>query len=106
MNKPQKRTFLLSFFMLALSVALIAAAPKREFYEIKMYHLKDKTQEAAVEAFLKDAYIPALHRAGIKDVGVFKPVPSDTMSGKLIYVFTPLSSLDQLLTLPKLLDKD
>ncbi|MCF2445136.1 NIPSNAP family protein [Dyadobacter sp. CY345] len=106
MNKPQKRTFLLSLLMLALSIASIAAAPKREFYEIKMYHLKDKTQEAAVEAFLKDAYIPALHRAGIKDVGVFKPVPSDTMSGKLIYVFTPLSSLDQLLTLPKLLDKD
>jgi NIPSNAP len=106
MNKPQKRTFLLSIFMLALSLASIAAAPKREFYEIKMYHLKDKTQEAAVEAFLRDAYVPALHRAGIKNVGVFKPVPSDTMSGKLIYVFTPLSSLDQLLTLPKLLDKD
>jgi hypothetical protein len=106
MNKPQKRTLFFSLFMLALSVGVIAAPPKREFYEIKMYHLKDKTQEAAVEAFLKDAYIPALHRAGIKDVGVFKPVPSDTMSGKLIYVFTPLSSLDQLLSLPKLLDKD
>ncbi len=76
--------------MLALSLSAIAAPPKREFYEIKIYHLKDKTQETSVENYLKDAYIPAAHRAGIKDVGVFKPVPTDTMSGKLIYVFTPI----------------
>ena len=92
--------------MLLLVVALNAVAAKREFYEIKIYHLKNAEQEARVEAFLKDAYVPAAHRAGIKNVGVFKPVPTDTMAGKLIYVFTPLKSLDQLLTLPKTLDKD
>ena len=104
MHQISQLVLLLTLF--AIQSFAYSAPPKREFYEIKMYHLKDKTQEAAVEAFLKDAYVPALHRAGIKNVGVFKPVPSDTMSGKLIYVFTPLSSLDQLLSLPKLLDKD
>ncbi|MEO6685527.1 MAG: NIPSNAP family protein [Dyadobacter sp.] len=106
MNNPQKRSFLFSFFMLALTVGAMASAPKREYYEIKIYHVKDKTQETTVENYLKDAYIPAAHRAGIKDVGVFKPVPTDSMSGKLIYVFTPIASLDQLVALPKTLEKD
>ncbi|GLU56286.1 NIPSNAP family protein [Dyadobacter frigoris] len=106
MNNLQKRNVVLSLFMLALSISAMAAPPKREYYEVKIYHVKDKTQEATVESYLKDAYVPAAHRAGIKDVGVFKPVPSDTMSGKLIYVLTPISSLDQLVALPKTLEKD
>jgi hypothetical protein len=106
MNKSQKQNIFFSFFLLALSISAIAAPPKREYYEIKIYHIKDKTQETIVENYLKDAYVPALHRAGIKVVGVFKPVPSDTMSGKLIYVFTPIASLDQLVALPKTLEKD
>jgi hypothetical protein len=102
------RKFYFIATMLLFSAALIAVAapPKREFYEIKIYHLKNADQESRVEAFLKDAYIPAAHRAGIKHVGVFKPVASDTMAGKLIYVLTPLKSLDQILSLPKTLDKD
>lgn len=97
---------LIVLFFLTVALSAVAAPPKREFYEIKIYHLKNAEQESRVEAFLKDAYIPAAHRAGIKNVGVFKPVPSDTMAGKLIYVLTPLKSLDLLLSLPKTLDKD
>ena len=102
------RNFHSLFTLVLLLVALgtVAAPPKREFYEIKIYHLKNADQEARVEAFLKDAYVPAAHRAGIKNVGVFKPVATDTMAGKLIYVLTPIKSLDLLLTLPKTLDKD
>lgn len=99
-------SYLFTLLLLAVAVSVVAAPPKREFYEIKIYHLKNSDQEARVEAFLKDAYVPAAHRAGIKHVGVFKPVATDTMAGKLIYVLTPLKSLDQLLTLPKALDKD
>jgi hypothetical protein len=106
MNNLKKINFFFGLLLLAFSINTMAAAPKREYYEIKIYHLKDQTQEAAVENYLKEAYVPALHRAGIKDVGVFKPVPSDTMAGKLIYVFTPISSLDQLVSLPKTLEKD
>jgi hypothetical protein len=92
---------------LLLSVSfLFAAPPKREFYEIKIYHVKDADQASRVDNYLKDAYIPAMHRAGIKSVGVFKPVASDTAAGKLIYVLTPLKSLEQLVDLPKTLNKD
>jgi hypothetical protein len=63
-------------------LSAVAAPPKREFYEIKIYHLKSADQEARVENFLKDAYVPAAHRAGIKNVGVFKPVATDTAGRK------------------------
>ena len=106
MKRRQQINLFLGLSLLITSLNVMAAPPKREFYEIKIYHLKNSDQETRVENFLKDAYLPALHRAGIKNVGVFKPVATDTSAGKLIYVFTPMSSMDQLLTLPKTLEKD
>ena len=44
---------------------------KREFYEIKIYHLKTPAQAQRVDQYLKDAYIPALHRAGNKEGSEF-----------------------------------
>lgn len=82
-------------------------APKREYYELKIYHVTSKTQEERVERYLKDAYVPALHRAGISKVGVFKPVASDTVNfGKKVYVLIPYTSLDQLAKIPETLQKD
>lgn len=95
-----------ALFLLTISWSAQSAAPKKEFYEIRIYHLKNPDQGSRVEKYLKDAYLPAMHRAGIKNIGVFKPVASDTSAGKLIYVLTPLKSLDQLLVLPKTLEKD
>lgn len=82
------------------------AAPKREYYEIKVYYLNGPEQEARVDQFLQKAYLPALHRAGISKVGVYKPVKTDTAFGKRIYVFIPLKKLDQVSTLLVALDKD
>ena len=92
--------------LLLTQYALAFAPPKQEFYEIKVYYLKDKAQEDRVHAYLKNAYLPALNRAGVKKVGVFVPVPTDTAAGKRIYVFTPLTSLNQTLELAAKLDKD
>jgi len=92
---------------LVLGFATVAgAAPKREFYEIKIYHVINSDQEQRVEKFLKEAYLPALHRAGIGKVGVFKPVESDTTFGKRIYVLTPFASMDEYVKLPDVLQKD
>jgi hypothetical protein len=83
------------------------AAPKREFYEIKIYTFKTADQEKSIEDYLKNAYLPAMHRAGINKIGVFKPVESDTtFFGRRIYVLTPFSSLDQFATLNSTLQKD
>ena len=83
-----------------------AGLAKQQYYEIKIYRIADKTQESRVDAYLKDAYLPALHRAGIPVVGVFKPVEADTAFGKLIYVFIPFKTIDQFMQLPELLEKD
>ncbi|MGV3505504.1 MAG: NIPSNAP family protein [Adhaeribacter sp.] len=92
--------------LLMTQYALAFTPPRQEYYEIKVYYLKDKAQEERVHAYLKNAYLPALNRAGVKKVGVFVPVPTDTAAGKRIYVFTPLTTLNQIQELPAKLEKD
>jgi NIPSNAP len=102
-----KSIFRIVFLFFIIGINSIYAKPKREFYEIKIYTVKTSEQASLVENYLKDAYIPAMHRLGVKTIGVFKPLASDTASfGKLIYVFTPLKSMDDLLKLPKKLNDD
>jgi NIPSNAP len=81
-------------------------AAKQEFYSIRIYQLKTAQQEARVDSFLRHALLPALHRQGIAEVGVFKPLANDTAAVRRIYVFIPLKSLDQVATLPGSLVKD
>jgi len=64
-------------------------------FQIRIYHLKNDAQVKATDDFLETAFLPALHRFGIKNIGVFKPVANDTASVKLIYVLIPFSSADQ-----------
>src|SRR6188472_2159351 len=91
----------------ALAMTSATVAPKREYYEIKVYNVTSSVQGEKVERFLKDAYLPALHRAGISKVGVFKPVETDTVNfGKKIFVLIPYTSLDQSAKLPETLIKD
>lgn len=92
--------------LLVFVLAQFAVATDRDFYQIQVYRLKDNAQEIRVDNYLKTAYLPALHRAGIKIVGVFKPIPSDTIMGKQIIVWLPLKSLDQLDNLQTTLLKD
>jgi len=92
MKKSDFFSRILPVLMLFMTIAINAfgAKPaKQQYYEIKIYRISDKGQEGRVDAYLKEAYLPALHRAGIPVVGVFKPVEADTAFGKLVYVFIP-----------------
>src|SRR5665647_2979798 len=83
--------------LMTFAISALGSGPaKQQYYEIKIYHITDKTQEGKVDAYLKEAYLPALHRAGIPIVGVFKPVEADTAFGKLVYVFIPFKTIEQL----------
>jgi hypothetical protein len=84
------------------------AAPraKQMYYEIKVYRIGGTDQESRMDAYLKDAFIPAMHRAGISKIGVFKPVEKDTAFGKFIYVFIPLKKADQYFGLEAKLSND
>lgn len=92
--------------ILVFSLAQFVNAVGFDFYQIQVYRLKDKAQEVRIDNYLKLAYLPALHRAGIKCVGVFKPIPSDTILGKQIILWLPLTALDQLDKLQATLAKD
>jgi len=84
----------------------VPAAPKQEFYSIRIYQLKNAQQEARVDKYLQAALLPALHRHGIADIGIFKPVGNDTAAIRRIYVLIPLKSFEQYLGLPATLEKD
>ncbi len=109
MKKSRISFRILPALLLFMSVCMngFSLAPaKQEYFEIKIYRVSQKSQEDRVDVYLKDVYLPALHRAGISKVGVFKPIETDTAYGKLIYVFIPFKTIEQFMQLPELLGKD
>jgi hypothetical protein len=98
------KTFqLLAILLLFQAAAFAKATPY--YYQLKVYHLKGKAQQDMVDEYLQNAYIPALHRAGIPSVGVFKPLVADTAE-QLVYVFIPFKKLDAFLALDATLAND
>lgn len=97
---------LLFLTVILLSTAASAFATKNQYYyQLKVYHLKTSAQEVMVDGYLKDAFLPALHRAGINSVGVFKPIAKDTVE-QLVYVFIPFKKMDDFAKLNETLSKD
>lgn len=94
---------LLSIFIISAS---FGAPHPQEFYQIKIYHVKNDEQVKKVDDYLEHAFLPALHRAGIKNIGVFKPVANDTATVKSIYVFIPFPSANSWAGLNATLKKD
>ena len=78
----------------------------QEFYQLKIYNFSTKSQEGQIDKYLKDSYLPALHRTGIKTVGVFKPTADQGDYGKKIYVLIPFKSMEQIADLSSKLEKD
>jgi hypothetical protein len=98
-----KRTYYqlaIALFFLPLFAQASSFPPQKEYYSILVYHLKDAAQEGRLDAYLKDALLPAVHKAGIAKVGVFKPIDNDTIADRRVYVFLPGRSAEQLLKLP------
>jgi hypothetical protein len=109
LNYMSKKVLLLFSLLLVVLVPQVSkAAAKLDFYQIRIYHLKTAEQESRVDQYLRDAYLPALHRAGISSVGVFKPIAEagKTPEEKLIYVLIPFASRDDFFKLDAKLSKD
>jgi hypothetical protein len=103
-----KKTVLLFCLLIPLLVSPFAYGAKdaQEFYQIRIYHTKSNEQVQMVDQYLKNAYLPALHRAGIKSIGVFKPITNDTAALKSVYVLIPFTSADAWLKIDKTLAAD
>ncbi len=83
------------FLGLILLVSVAAKDPASSYYEIRVYRLADSADETRMDNYLQKALLPALHRMGIKNVGVFKPIKEDTIYNKRMYVLIPYKSLTE-----------
>src|SRR5258708_17562623 len=86
---------LFSIAALLFMNSYVFAGPSQEFYELRTYRFKTLEQQARTENYLEKALLPALHRANIKKVGVFKPVETDSAFGKKLIVLIPFRTLDE-----------
>ncbi|HEU0063721.1 MAG TPA: NIPSNAP family protein [Flavisolibacter sp.] len=68
----------------------------REFYELRIYNLKNETQQRIVENYYESAAIPALNRLGSSNIGVFTELKPEGQTR--IFVLTPYRSFDDFLT--------
>jgi hypothetical protein len=75
-----------------------------EFYELRIYTLKNGKQQKMVESYFQNAAIPALNRLGSKNIGVFTEYLAQGFT-KLVVVI-PFNSLDDYFKLPEKLAGD
>ncbi len=94
------------FFCFTMFLSMTSIAKSPDYYQIQVYRLTGKVQQDQVDNFLKNAYLPAMHRAGIKKVGVFKPIESDTTADKRVYIWAPFTSPDHFAKTLEILEKD
>lgn len=97
---------ILMVFVFTLAFSVNSTLSARNFYQLKVYTIKDKVQEASVDKYLEVAFLPAMHRAGVKEVGVFKPIADDKAAGTKIFVFIPIKKLGDITKLEAKLAKD
>ncbi len=100
LNQPVRMLLLAALF---ISTSLSA---KPWIYQVRMYTLENEQQEAMMDNYLEHAYLPALHRAGIDEVGVFKTIEGKNDGENLVVVFIPLKSMNSFDKLTAKLDSD
>ena len=90
----------------AISNAMTTINPPamQEYYELRVYTLKDEAQQKLVEDYLKNAAIPALNRLGVKHIGVFTELKPTGQTK--IYALAPYSGLDHYASVTDSLGKD
>lgn len=110
---PDMKMKRLPFFLplVVIAVAVLSAwtnnkKKDREVYQLTVYHFTTTAQEKMLDTYFQNALLPALHRKGVKTVGVFKSWANDTAADKLMYVFIPLRSLDMTTKIKEQLKKD
>src|ERR1700722_8042816 len=68
----------------------------REFYELRLYHLRRGPKQKLFDDFFRDAAIPAMGRAGIGPVGVFSVMIGP--ENATMYVLIPHTSAESFAT--------
>jgi hypothetical protein len=79
----------------ALNVLNVQKKSPQEFYELRIYTLKNEVQQKLVENYFQNAFIPAYNRLGVQKVGVFSEL-KPTGQTKL-YIIIPFKSVSDIL---------
>jgi len=77
---------------------------KREYFELRQYHLLNRAKTRVVGDFLREVGIPAMNRIGIKPVGVFNAMYGS--SSATLYVLLVHKSLESVVQASARLLKD
>lgn len=88
--------YVMSIVFVSLCALQVNAKSKNAWYQVTVYHYKTSSQEVLIDDFLKNALLPQLHKGGIMNVGVFKPLTNDTAADKSIYVLRTFKSIEKL----------
>lgn len=106
MKKNPLALFPILILMMVFTLTGYSQDQTRQYYQLKTYTLQNEKQDSVMDAYLKDAYLPALKRAGIKNVGVFKYRPNNFLTANKIFVLIPFASLEQFENLYAMLAQD
>jgi len=106
MKNMLARILMLVLFSVPVYALAVPSKKTGEFYQITVYHFANSEQQNSIEQYLKAAYLPALHRQKIKDIGVFTVIANDTATDKRLYVIIPIRSLEQVNEMSASLAKD
>ena len=64
-----KKSLPILLFIFLASIAWASNnKPKQIYYQIIVYHLKDDAQIQSTDLYLKNAYVPLLHKNGIEKI--------------------------------------
>ncbi|MDP3392238.1 NIPSNAP family protein [Sediminibacterium sp.] len=87
----------LVFIFILLFANQVFALTTGEFYKLIVYHFSTVSQEKSLDNFIEQQYLPALHKSGFKQVGVFKPITNDTAIDKQILVLVGTTDINKLM---------
>jgi hypothetical protein len=104
--RSSRATLLVFTILLAVSWTRNNGKPNKEFYKLIVYHFSTADQEKTIDAYLGNAFVPAMHRIGIASIGVFKSHGNDTLADKTMYVLVPMKSTGMVEKIQEKLDAD
>ena len=98
-------TVLLGGFALTSGITS-AAELGRQLYEVRSYLLGDNGDEAAIDAYLSEALLPALKRQNLGPIGVLSGAAQDESGVRQIVVVIPYANPSQMLASASTLASD
>ena len=79
------------YLLLLFIISSLSLFAQKEFYELRAYTIPFNGSEQALHTYFKDAFLPALNRAGVQHIGVFEALGAPTP--KQLYLLIPYQDI-------------